>query len=225
LQPASKTLGLHRVFIRGYGLRYVIASSTFKRIQVDARSCWLDTGEHHRDLALRTSGALDYDGWNDGRQVLSLGHDASLEQAGAQHSLSPVMPGRRSGDCVVCASRDQMRVNSRGIVGDSRGITGTTYQFAEFNASPATRMVFAAALASTACPIAFGCRAPPLCVQVSAGEPDDRGDARILRAMHRSRPAVRCALAPIAPRRLPGSAPGTMRPVKRPARPCRSPPG
>jgi hypothetical protein len=34
---------------------------------------------------------------------LRLGHDASLEQAGAQHSLSPVMPRRRSGDVEVCA--------------------------------------------------------------------------------------------------------------------------
>jgi hypothetical protein len=39
LKPASKTLGLHRVFIRGEGLKYVIADSTFKRMQVDARAC------------------------------------------------------------------------------------------------------------------------------------------------------------------------------------------
>src|SRR3981081_3293020 len=39
LKPASKTLGLHRVFIRGQGLKYVIADSTFKRMQVDAGAC------------------------------------------------------------------------------------------------------------------------------------------------------------------------------------------
>src|SRR5258708_28844351 len=59
LKPASKTLGLHRVFIRDKGLMYVIADSAFKRMQVDARAYWLDTVEHHRGLALRTSGALN----------------------------------------------------------------------------------------------------------------------------------------------------------------------
>src|ERR1700720_3112088 len=39
---------------------------------------------------------------------------ASLEQAGAQHSLSPVMPGRRSGDCLsIRLQGSQTRVNSR----------------------------------------------------------------------------------------------------------------
>jgi hypothetical protein len=38
LKPASKTLGLHRIFIRGQGLKYVITDSTFKRMQVDARA-------------------------------------------------------------------------------------------------------------------------------------------------------------------------------------------
>lgn len=38
LKPASKTLGLHRVFIRGQGLKYVITDSKFKRVQVDARA-------------------------------------------------------------------------------------------------------------------------------------------------------------------------------------------
>jgi hypothetical protein len=35
---------------------YAIADSAFKRMQVDARACQLDTDEHHRGLALRTSG-------------------------------------------------------------------------------------------------------------------------------------------------------------------------
>ena len=79
MKPASKTLGRDRVFIRDKGLMYVIADSAFKRMQVDARAYWLDTGEHNRGLALRTSGALNCNEWNDGRQALRLGHDASLE--------------------------------------------------------------------------------------------------------------------------------------------------
>ena len=79
LKPASKGLGLHRVFIRGKGRMYVVADGAFKGMQVDARACWLDTDEHHRGLALRTSGALNCNEWNDGRQALRLGHDASLE--------------------------------------------------------------------------------------------------------------------------------------------------
>jgi hypothetical protein len=114
LKPASKTPGFHGVFVRCKGLKYVIADSAFKRMQVDARACWLDTGEHHRGLALRTSGALNCNEWNDGRQALRLGHDASLKQAGAQHSLSPVMPRRRSGDCPSMRLQgSQKRVNSR----------------------------------------------------------------------------------------------------------------
>jgi hypothetical protein len=79
LKPASKTLGLHGVFIRGKGLKYVLADNAFKRMQVDARACSLDTGDHHRGLALRTSGTLNCNEWNDGRRALRLGHDASLE--------------------------------------------------------------------------------------------------------------------------------------------------
>jgi hypothetical protein len=79
LNPASKILGLQGVFIRSKGLEYVIADSAFKRMQVDARARWLDTGEHHRGLALRTSGALKCNRWNGGRQALRSGHDASLE--------------------------------------------------------------------------------------------------------------------------------------------------
>jgi hypothetical protein len=59
LKPASKSFGFHGVFIRGKGLKYVIADSAFKRMQVDARACRLNAGEHHRGLALRTSGALN----------------------------------------------------------------------------------------------------------------------------------------------------------------------
>ncbi|MFL5237585.1 MAG: hypothetical protein ACJ8EL_08270, partial [Rhizomicrobium sp.] len=81
------------VFKRGKARKYLIADSAFKRLQVDAPgACWLDANEHHLGLALRTGGALNCSEGNDGREALRLGHDASLEQAGAQHSLSPVMP-------------------------------------------------------------------------------------------------------------------------------------
>ena len=115
LKPASKALGLHGVFKRGKGRKYLIADSAFKRMQVDAPGpCWVDANEHHLGLALRTGGALNCSEWNDGRQALRLGHDASLEQAGAQHSLSPVMPRRRSGDCLSMRLRDLKReLNSR----------------------------------------------------------------------------------------------------------------
>src|SRR5258705_2878014 len=56
-----------------------IPDSALKRIQVDARASWFGAGEHHLGLALRTGGALNWNGWNDGRQASRLGHDASLE--------------------------------------------------------------------------------------------------------------------------------------------------
>jgi hypothetical protein len=58
LKPASKTLGLHRVFIRGKGPKRLIANGAFKRMQVDTSGAsWLDADEHHLSLALRTGGA------------------------------------------------------------------------------------------------------------------------------------------------------------------------
>jgi hypothetical protein len=57
LKPASKALGLHGVFKRGKGLKYLIANSAFKRMQVNGPgACWLDANEHHLGLALRTGG-------------------------------------------------------------------------------------------------------------------------------------------------------------------------
>jgi hypothetical protein len=38
LKPASETLGLHGVFKRGKGCKYLIADSAFKCMQVDARA-------------------------------------------------------------------------------------------------------------------------------------------------------------------------------------------
>jgi hypothetical protein len=79
LKPASKIPGLHGVCKRGKGLKYVIADSAFKRMQIDAGVCRLDAGEHHRGLAPRTGWTLNCSEWNDGRRALKLGHDASLE--------------------------------------------------------------------------------------------------------------------------------------------------
>jgi len=107
LKPASKGLGLHRIFIRGEGRKFVMADSTFKRMQIDAWACWLDAGEHHLGLALRTGGAPKCYRRNGGRRALRLGHmTLPLEQAGAQHSLSPVMPGRRGGDSASMRRKD-----------------------------------------------------------------------------------------------------------------------
>src|ERR1700687_2291466 len=48
LKPASKALGLHGVFIRSKGLKYLIADGAFKRMQVDAPGArWLDADEGH----------------------------------------------------------------------------------------------------------------------------------------------------------------------------------
>ena len=89
MKPASKTLGLHGVFIRGKGLKYVIADGAFKRMQVDALgACWLDADEHHLGLAPRTSRALNCSEWNDGRQALRLGHDVCLPRTGGSATLS-----------------------------------------------------------------------------------------------------------------------------------------
>jgi hypothetical protein len=79
LKPASKTLGVHGVCIRGKGLKYVMADRAFKRMQIDTQVCRFDAGEHHRGLAPRTGWTLNCNEWNDGWRVLRLGHDASLE--------------------------------------------------------------------------------------------------------------------------------------------------
>src|SRR5207253_9418470 len=95
--------------------KYLIEDSALKRLKVDAPgACWLDANEHHLCLALRTGGALNCSEWNDGREALRLGHDAPLEQAGAQHYRSPVMPRRRSGDYLSMRLQgSQTRVNSQ----------------------------------------------------------------------------------------------------------------
>jgi hypothetical protein len=98
----------------------MIANSAFKRMQVDARPCWLNTGEHHRGLALRTSGALNCNEWNGGRQALRLGHDATLEYSQSRPArrrcsvLLTVLVSNR-GDSTERLS-DQARLASRAPV-------------------------------------------------------------------------------------------------------------
>ena len=97
LKVASKAFGLHGVFKRGKGRNYLIADGALKRMQVDAPgACWLDANEHHLGLAFRTGGALNCSESNDGRQALRLGHDASLEQAGATLSVTGSALGGRA---------------------------------------------------------------------------------------------------------------------------------
>src|SRR3984893_5779242 len=84
LKPSVQALGLHGVFIGGKGLKYLIADGAFKRMQVDAPGAsWLDADEQHLGLAPRTGRALNCSEWNNGRQALRLGHDASLEIGGS----------------------------------------------------------------------------------------------------------------------------------------------
>jgi hypothetical protein len=83
LKPASKALGLHRIFIRGKGRKYVTADSTFKRMQIDAKARWLDTGEPHLGFALRTGRAPKCNRWNGERGALRLGHGDSLRIGGS----------------------------------------------------------------------------------------------------------------------------------------------
>jgi hypothetical protein len=65
-----------------------MADSTFKRMHVYARAHWLDADEHHRGLAPRTGGALKWSRWIGGRQVLRLGHGASLPDRREHNTLS-----------------------------------------------------------------------------------------------------------------------------------------
>jgi hypothetical protein len=88
LKPASKTPGLYGVFIRGKGRKYVIADSAFKRMQVDPGAGWLDADEPHRGLAVRTSGPLNCNQRDGGRQALRLGHDFPRTDGSATLSVT-----------------------------------------------------------------------------------------------------------------------------------------
>jgi hypothetical protein len=67
----------------------VVALRALKRAQVETHALRHDASEHHVSMALWTGGALDVDVDAFG-QGMRLWHDASLKEAGAQHSLSPV---------------------------------------------------------------------------------------------------------------------------------------
>jgi hypothetical protein len=74
LKPAAKGLGMHRIFMRCEGRKYVIADGALKHVQVHTWAFWLDADEHHRGLAPRTGGAFKWSRRNGGRQALRLGH-------------------------------------------------------------------------------------------------------------------------------------------------------
>jgi hypothetical protein len=59
LKPATKSLGMHRIFMRSKGRKHVITDRAFERLQVGPRPYWLDTDEHHLGLAPRTGGTLE----------------------------------------------------------------------------------------------------------------------------------------------------------------------
>ena len=107
MKPASKSLGLHGVFIRGKGLKFAVADSAFERMQVDDTGAYrLDADEHHLGLAPRTGGALKCNRWNGGRQALRYRHDASPRIGGSATLSVTATPGRRSGDGVNMRRRD-----------------------------------------------------------------------------------------------------------------------
>lgn len=74
---------MHWILVGGTDCKYVIAKGALEPVQVHAWAFWLDADEHHRSLAPRTDGALNWDRWNGGRRALRFGHDASLRIGGS----------------------------------------------------------------------------------------------------------------------------------------------
>jgi hypothetical protein len=66
----------------------VVALGTFKGAEVKTHACRHDASEHHVSLALWAGGAMDESADVFG-QGMGFWHDASLKEAGAQHSQSP----------------------------------------------------------------------------------------------------------------------------------------
>jgi hypothetical protein len=66
-----------------------VAFGTLKGAQVEPHACRRDASEHHMSLALWAGGAVDENADVFG-QEMGFWHDASLKEAGAQHSQSPV---------------------------------------------------------------------------------------------------------------------------------------
>ena len=68
----------------------VVALRALKRADIETHTCRHDASEHHVSAALWASRATDVKA-DVVRQEIGFLHDASLiEEAGAQHSLSPV---------------------------------------------------------------------------------------------------------------------------------------
>ena len=88
LQPAAKSLGMHRIFVGGTDRKYVIADTASKREQVYIGAFQLDADEHHRSFAPRTGGALKLNRWGGGQRALRLGHGDALLNVGASATLS-----------------------------------------------------------------------------------------------------------------------------------------
>ena len=76
---------------RDHHLVNVIALSTLKGVEVEAQTCGHDASEHRVSTAPWTNWTMDDDIDVVGQEIGFL-HDASLKEAGAQHSLSPIVP-------------------------------------------------------------------------------------------------------------------------------------
>ena len=68
----------------------VVALRALEHVEVETHACGHDASEHHVSMALWASGAMDVN-VDVVRQQIGFLHDASLKEAGAQHSLSPVV--------------------------------------------------------------------------------------------------------------------------------------
>jgi hypothetical protein len=75
----------------------VVAFGALKGSEVEARAYGHDAGEHHVGLALWAGRAMDLNVDVVG-QGTRFRHDASLEEAGAQRSLSPICAWQSRGD-------------------------------------------------------------------------------------------------------------------------------
>ena len=67
----------------------VLALRALKGVEVESNSCGHDTKEHHASMAPWAGRALDLN-TDIVRQKIRFLHMLPLEQAGAQHSLSPI---------------------------------------------------------------------------------------------------------------------------------------
>jgi hypothetical protein len=82
---------------RDHHLANVTALSTLKGVGVETQTCRHNAREQHVSTALCANWTLDERGDVVGQETGFL-HDASLNEAGAQHSLSPIMPVNLVGD-------------------------------------------------------------------------------------------------------------------------------